>query len=67
MASAGFAFKKDDEVLAYHGPLIYGAKVVDRTHKDPVEGAMRLRLYLLHYEGCVCPAQRQGAERRLLR
>ena len=53
MAGTAFAFKKDDAVLAYHGPLIYEAKVLDRAQKDALDGALRLRLYLLHYEGCV--------------
>ena len=46
-----FAFEKNVDVLAYHGPLIYEATVSDRVLKDSLEGSVKLKLYLLHYNG----------------
>jgi len=45
-----FAFEVGDFVLAYHGPLIYQATVLERVGKDALDGAVRLKLYLLHYD-----------------
>lgn len=49
--SKDFQFENGQEVLAYHGPLIYEAKVSERVIKDSLEGSCKLKLYLLHYSG----------------
>lgn len=49
--SEGFLFAEKEEVLAYHGPLIYNATVRECHSKAALEGGVNLRLYLLHYDG----------------
>ena len=61
-----FAFSKDQSVLAYHGPLIYQATVLDRVAKDALEGNARLRLYLVHYNGWNAHWDEWVAESRVL-
>lgn len=48
---SSFAFKTEESVLAYHGPLIHEASVLDCVAKDTPDGKSKLRLYLLHYSG----------------
>jgi len=42
-AEVKFAYSVDDTVLAYHGPLMYQAKVLDRKEKDGTA------LYKIHF------------------
>ena len=65
-AADAFAFKKDEAVLAYHGPLIYQATVKDRVAKDALEGNVRIRLYLLNYTGWNSHWDEWVAESRVL-
>jgi len=67
MASGDFLFKKDEGVLAYHGPLIYQATVTDRCMKDALEGSLKLKLYLLHYVGWNSNWDEWVAESRVLK
>jgi len=50
-ASADFVFKKEEKVLAYHGPLIHEAKVEEAVARDAPDGKTKVKLYLLHYDG----------------
>ena len=51
-AAAGtFQFKAEDKVLAFHGPLIHDAKVLEQACKDAPDGKTKVKLYLLRYEG----------------
>ncbi len=50
----GFLFKPDDNVLAYHGPLIYEASVRESVAKDAPDAkgtSSKIKLYLIHYQG----------------
>jgi hypothetical protein len=62
-----FAFEKEENVLAYHGPLIYQAQVLDRCAKDALEGTLKLKLYLLHYTGWNSHWDEWVAESRVLK
>ncbi|KAL1520221.1 hypothetical protein AB1Y20_023691 [Prymnesium parvum] len=61
-----FAFELGAHVLAYHGPLIYQALVRDRVTREGIEGAGRLKIYLIHYEGWNERWDEWVAESRLL-
>ena len=44
-----FAYDEGENVLAYHGPLLHEAKVVEREKKLSPDGKIWIKLYLLHY------------------
>ncbi|KAI8097456.1 MRG-domain-containing protein [Halteromyces radiatus] len=50
MSDSTFTYDQDEKVLCFHGPLIYEAKILDRTiqHDDPT---MKGPLYYVHYKG----------------
>lgn len=50
-AKDAFLFQKDEKVLAFHGPLIHDAAVVDSVSKEAPDGKTKVKLYLLHYDG----------------
>lgn len=45
------AFKEDEIVLAFHGPLIHEAKVRECVTRDAPDGKTKVNLYLVHYDG----------------
>lgn len=48
--ASSFAFKTDDSVLAYHGPLIHEATVRECAARDKPNGQGKINLYLVHYD-----------------
>ena len=44
-------FKKEEKVLAFHGPLIHEASVLESVAREAPDGKTKVRLYLLHYSG----------------
>lgn len=64
-----FEFDKGEDVLAYHGPLIYEAQVRDRVLKNPLQGhaTSKLKLYRIHYTNWNDHWDEWVAESRVLR
>ena len=48
-AEPNYLYDTQEEVLAYHGPLIHEAVVRERDWRDSPDGKYKIRLYLLHY------------------
>ena len=46
---ASFIYEVGEVVLAYHGPLLHEAQILEREVKDSPDGKIKIRLYLLHY------------------
>jgi mortality factor 4-like protein 1 len=44
-------FQAEQKVLAFHGPLIHEAKVLEACAKDAPDGKTKVQLYLLRYDG----------------
>ena len=51
MSSREFVYAKEERVYAFHGPLLYVAKVLDQAARAAPETAVKVKLYLLQYEG----------------
>ena len=49
-AHADFRYDKEEQVLCYHGPLVYEAKIQDRVARDGPDFC-KIKLYLVHYTG----------------
>ena len=60
-------FKKDDTVLAYHGPLIHEAKVLESVVKEAPDGKSKVQLYLLRYDGWSSHWDEWAPETRVLK
>eukprot|EP00308_Calcidiscus_leptoporus_P024889 CAMPEP_0119375646 /NCGR_PEP_ID=MMETSP1334-20130426/36527_1 /TAXON_ID=127549 /ORGANISM="Calcidiscus leptoporus, Strain RCC1130" /LENGTH=332 /DNA_ID=CAMNT_0007394011 /DNA_START=26 /DNA_END=1021 /DNA_ORIENTATION=- len=51
MASASFAFKEEQAVYAYHGPLLYKATIKECVSRTAPGGSPLVKLYLVSYDG----------------
>jgi len=51
MSSREFSYAKEERVYAFHGPLLYVAKVLDTAARTVPDTATKVKLYLLQYEG----------------
>ena len=49
--STKFQFTNGEDVLAFHGPLIHEAKVLESVCRDAPDGKTKVKLYLLRYQG----------------
>ena len=49
--ASNFLFDKEESVLAFHGPLLHEATIEETVEREAPDSKIRVRLYLVHYDG----------------
>jgi len=60
-------FDTDEEIMAYHGPLLFPARILEKTERAGGAGGSKVRLYRVHYDGWSSHWDEWVPESRLLK